>query len=86
VAARFLVPRLTDIIEAIEHIRTEMTDVTLDAFECDWRKRWIVERGVEIISEASRQQLCLPLKVSKSLSCIVKVPSELPASSTNSTS
>jgi uncharacterized protein with HEPN domain len=28
--------------------------VTLDAFEADWRKRWLVERGVEIISEASR--------------------------------
>jgi uncharacterized protein with HEPN domain len=47
-------PRLTDIIEAIEHIRGEMTGVTLDAFEADWRKRWLVERGVEIISEASR--------------------------------
>lgn len=48
------VPRLTDIIEAIEHIRSETTGVTLDAFEADWRKRWLVERGVEIISEASR--------------------------------
>jgi uncharacterized protein with HEPN domain len=28
--------------------------VSLDAFEADWRKRWLVERGVEIISEASR--------------------------------
>jgi uncharacterized protein with HEPN domain len=28
--------------------------VTLDAFEPDRRKRWLVERGVEIISEASR--------------------------------
>jgi hypothetical protein len=26
------VPRLTDIIEAIEHIRSETTGVTLDAF------------------------------------------------------
>ena len=47
--------RLTDIIEAIEHIRSEMTGVTIDAFEADWRKRWLIERGVEIISEASRQ-------------------------------
>ncbi len=29
--------------------------MTLDAFEADWRKRWLVERGVEIISEASRR-------------------------------
>ena len=49
-----LVPRLTDIVEAIEHIRSETAGVTLDAFEADWRKRWLVERGVEIISEASR--------------------------------
>ena len=50
-----LAPRLTDIVEAIEHIRGETAGVTLDAFEADWRKRWLVERGVEIISEASRR-------------------------------
>jgi uncharacterized protein with HEPN domain len=55
VAAPSPIPRLTDIVEAIEHIRAEMTDVPLDAFEADWRKRWLVERGVEIISEASRR-------------------------------
>jgi uncharacterized protein with HEPN domain len=48
------VARLTDIIEAIELIRTEMAGVTLAAFEPDRRKRWLVERGIEIISEASR--------------------------------
>jgi uncharacterized protein with HEPN domain len=53
-AASSLAPRLTDIIEAIEHIRSEMAGVTIEAFEADWRKRWLVERGVEIISEASR--------------------------------
>ncbi len=26
----------------------------LDDFEADWRCQWLVERGVEIISEASR--------------------------------
>jgi uncharacterized protein with HEPN domain len=54
-AASSLAPRLTDILDAIEHIRSEMTGVTIDAFESDWRKRWLVERGVEIISEASRR-------------------------------
>jgi uncharacterized protein with HEPN domain len=48
------VPRLTDIVEAIELIRSEMAGVTLQAFEGDKRKRWIVERGIEIVSEASR--------------------------------
>ena len=46
--------RLTDIIEAIELIRSELASVTLQAFEPDTRKRWLVERGIEIISEASR--------------------------------
>jgi len=48
------VPRLTDIIDAIELIRSEMAGVSLRAFEPDRRKRWLVERGIEIISEASR--------------------------------
>jgi hypothetical protein len=26
-----------------------MAGVTIEAFEADWRKRWLVERGVEII-------------------------------------
>ena len=49
------VPRLTDIIEAIELIRSEMAGVTLEALEPDRRKRWLVERGIEIISEANRR-------------------------------
>jgi uncharacterized protein with HEPN domain len=49
------VAHLTEIIGAIELIRNEMADVTLDAFEVDRRKRWIFERGIEIISEASRR-------------------------------
>ena len=49
------IPRLTDVVEAIELIRGDMTGVTLEAFETDIRKRWLVERGVEIVSEASRR-------------------------------
>jgi uncharacterized protein with HEPN domain len=51
---RTLILRLTDIVEAIERIRTVLAGVTLDAFEADWQRRWLVERGVEITSEASR--------------------------------
>lgn len=47
--------RLTDIIEAIEHVRSTTDGVALEAFEADWEKRWLVERGIEIISEASRR-------------------------------
>jgi uncharacterized protein with HEPN domain len=49
------VARLIDITDAIELIRSEMEGVTLEAFEIDRRKRWLVERGIEIISEASRR-------------------------------
>lgn len=47
--------RLIDIIEAIELIQSELQGVSLSAFEPDRRKRWLVERGLEIISEASRR-------------------------------
>ncbi|MBF0607031.1 MAG: HepT-like ribonuclease domain-containing protein [Candidatus Magnetobacterium sp. LHC-1] len=49
-----LIPRLTDIVEAIERVCGVLEDVSLDAFEADWQRQWIVQRGVEIISEASR--------------------------------
>jgi uncharacterized protein with HEPN domain len=52
---RIISPRLADIIEAIGRIRHVLGGVTLDAFEADWEKRWLVERGVEVISEASRR-------------------------------
>lgn len=48
------IARLTDILEAIDLLKAEMTGITLQAFEPDKRKRWLVERGIEIISEASR--------------------------------
>jgi len=51
---RSLTPRLSDIVEAIGRVRNVMGDMTLDRFEADWERRWLVERGVEIISEASR--------------------------------
>jgi uncharacterized protein with HEPN domain len=52
-AAPSLTARLADIIQAIELIRSEMAGVTPAAFASDIRKRWLVERGVEIISEAA---------------------------------
>jgi uncharacterized protein with HEPN domain len=54
VTARSLIPRLTDIIEAIERVHGVLADVSLEAFENDWQRQWLVERGVEIVSEASR--------------------------------
>ena len=52
--ARSPIPHLTDIVEAIERIRSVLGDLPLEAFEGDWQRQWLVERGVEIVSEASR--------------------------------
>ena len=53
-AKRSVELRLGDMIEAAERVRAVMADLTLDAFEADWQRHWLVQRGVEIISEASR--------------------------------
>jgi uncharacterized protein with HEPN domain len=47
-------PRLRDIVDAIGYIRSDLDNVTLEAFAGDRQKRWQVERGLEIVSEASR--------------------------------
>jgi uncharacterized protein with HEPN domain len=47
-------PRLTDIVEAIERNRHVLGNIPLEAFESDWQRQWLVERGVQIVSEASR--------------------------------
>ncbi len=52
---RSLVPRPSDILEAIERIREVIGGAPLETFEADWQRQWLVERGVEIISEASRR-------------------------------
>lgn len=51
---RSILPRLTDIVEATALIQDEMAGVTLRDFKNDRRQQWVVERGLEIISEASR--------------------------------
>jgi uncharacterized protein with HEPN domain len=52
--ARSPEPRLRDILEAIGYIPSDLENTDFDAFESDRRKRWLVERGVENVSEASR--------------------------------
>ena len=51
---RIVSPRLADIVEAIKRINQVLDGVGLEVFEHDWEKRWLVERGIEVISEASR--------------------------------
>jgi uncharacterized protein with HEPN domain len=54
VLVRSPILRLSDIVEAIERIRSVLCDMPLDVFETEWQAQWLVERGIEIISEASR--------------------------------
>jgi len=51
---RIILLRLIDIREAIEGIITVTADTPYEAFAQDWGKQRAVERGLEIISEASR--------------------------------
>ncbi|MGA2567939.1 MAG: HepT-like ribonuclease domain-containing protein [Pseudolabrys sp.] len=43
-----------DILEAIERVEEITRDISLDEFEQSWKLRWLVQRAIEIISEASR--------------------------------
>ena len=53
-APRSVTLRLTDMVEAIDLVTAELDGVALSAFATDRLRQWIVERGIEIISEASR--------------------------------
>jgi uncharacterized protein with HEPN domain len=43
-----------DILEAIERIEEVTRGRSLADFEASWQLRWLVQRAIEIISEASR--------------------------------
>jgi len=43
-----------DILEAISRVENITAGKTLSEFEESWRLRWLVQRAIEIISEASR--------------------------------
>jgi uncharacterized protein with HEPN domain len=45
---------LHDILEAIERVDEITHGKTLQEFTASWQLRWIVQRAIEIISEASR--------------------------------
>lgn len=46
--------RLDDMIEATGRVREVLGDLSLEALEADWQRHWLLRRGIEIISEASR--------------------------------
>jgi uncharacterized protein with HEPN domain len=45
---------LHDILEAIDRVEEITSGKTLQEFEDSWQLRWLVQRALEIISEASR--------------------------------
>lgn len=45
---------LHDILEAIERVDQITSGKTLAEFEQNWQLRWLVQRAIEVISEASR--------------------------------
>jgi uncharacterized protein with HEPN domain len=53
-ASRSFALRLTDIVEVVEPIRSVISGRSLEEFEDSWELQWVVERGVQIVSEASR--------------------------------
>lgn len=46
---------LHDILETIERVQTKVAGKTFEEFEADWELRFIVQRAIEIISEATRR-------------------------------
>jgi len=53
--ARLTRPALRAILQSIARIEGETVGLTLEAYDRDWRIQFIVERAIEIISEASRR-------------------------------
>jgi uncharacterized protein with HEPN domain len=45
---------LHDILQAIDRIEEVTRGKTLTEFEASWQLRWLVQRAIEVISEASR--------------------------------
>jgi uncharacterized protein with HEPN domain len=51
---RSVILRLNDMIEAAERVCEVLRDVSVEGLEADWQRHWLVQRGIEILSEASR--------------------------------
>ena len=53
--ARKVEPAIHDILETINRVQTKTAGRTFAEFQADWELRFIVQRAIEIISEASRR-------------------------------
>jgi uncharacterized protein with HEPN domain len=52
--ARKVAHALHDMLEAIERVEEVTRGKTFEEFAASWQLRWLVQRAIEIISEASR--------------------------------
>ena len=52
--ARKVEHAIHDILEAIERVEGITRGKSLDDFEASWQRPWLVQRAIEIVSEASR--------------------------------
>lgn len=48
-------PAIHDILDMIARVQEKLSDKTFEEFQADWELRFIIERAIEIISEASRR-------------------------------
>jgi uncharacterized protein with HEPN domain len=48
-------PAISDILETIDRVQNKVAGKTLAEFRGDWELRFIIERAIEIISEATRR-------------------------------
>jgi uncharacterized protein with HEPN domain len=48
-------PAIHDILETIERVQSKMAGKTFVEFEADWEFRFVIQRAIEIISEATRR-------------------------------
>jgi uncharacterized protein with HEPN domain len=53
--ARKVTHAIHDILETIGRVQTKLAGKTFVEFSTDWELRFIVQRAIEIISEASRR-------------------------------
>ena len=53
-ARRSVTLRLDDMIEAATRVREVLGDLSIESLEADWQRHWLLQRGIEITSEASR--------------------------------
>jgi uncharacterized protein with HEPN domain len=52
---RVATPAIHDILETIERVQSKIAGKTLAEFEADWEFRFVIQRAIEIISEATRR-------------------------------